>query len=316
MPLLKRKTGRRLRVATAVALLGLAGCAEDAAPAKPAAARSMSVFSFDIVPLGQADAGDTMILADLMQQEARRRKLGPAAGGGPFRVGGVMDAASGPNGLYVVAVLDINGADGKRIHRIVDGGLHPKGQTLEFADLQRLAANTVSKIAAWSEASNGPTGSTSASAAVEADAVPYAGIDDTLAPSDSTGSIDAAAAFPAAPPSGFEIAMGPAPGDGADALKAALIDALRKAAPLPGRYLLRGEVTVSTVPTGDMGVSIRWFVRTPDGRLIGTVTQEQAVSPSRIASYWGDLATDAAEPAATGILALLKPESRLPGNAS
>jgi len=309
MPLLKRNTGRRLRVAAAVALLGLAGCAE-----KPSAAKSPSIFSFEIVPLGQADAGDTMIFADLMQQEAQRRKLGPAAGRPPFRVGGVMDAASGPNGFYVVAVLDINDGSGKRVHRIVDDGLHPKGQSLEYADLQRLAANAVSKIAAWYEASNAASGGALADAGI--DAVPYAGVDDTLEAGDETGSIDASAAFPAAPLSGFEITMGPAPGDGADALKAALADALRKA-PLPGgHYLLHGEVAVSNAPTGDMAVSIRWFVRTPAGRLIGTVTQEQAVGPSRIASYWGDLAKDAAEPAAMGIFALLKPESRLPGNAS
>jgi hypothetical protein len=303
-----------LRIAAAVALLGLAGCA-DGTPAKTAAATPASIFSFEIVPLGQADAGDAMLLADLMQKEAARRNLASGAGH-PFHVGGVMDVAGGPDGLYVVAVLDINDARGKRLHRIVDDGVRPKARTLDYADLQRLAANAVSKISAWYETSN--AASAGAFAHADINAVPSAGIDDTLAAGDAetTGGIDASAVFPSTQPLSFDITMGPAPGDGADALRAALSGVLAKHPQTGGHYFLRGEVAVSTIGNGDMGVSIRWSLRTAEGRLVGIVTQEQAVSPSRIASYWGDLAKDAAEPAAAGIFALLKSGSRLPGNAS
>lgn len=258
-----------------------------------------------------------MLLADLMQQEAVRRKF--AVGRQSFRIGGVVDAAHGPNGLYMVAVLDINDASGKRLHRIVDDGLRPKGEAIGYADLQRLAAHAVSKLIVWHEASNAASGRL---AEADTGVVPYAGIDDRLATPgiDTTGSIDAPAAFPTAQGLSFDIAMGPAPGDGAEALKAALADELRRqfgGRSLPGgRYAVSGYVTVATVVTGYMGVSIRWLVKTPDGRLVGAVTQTQAVGPDRIVSCWGDLAKNAAKPAAQGILALVRPAPRLPGNAS
>jgi hypothetical protein len=303
-----------LRIAAAIALLGLAGCADDAAPSRPRmAAKFAPAFSFDIAPLGKADKGDAQLLADLMRQEAERRSLGSASRQ-PFRVGGAMDAGAGPNGLYLVAVLDVSDANGNRVHRIVDEGVRPASHDITYADLQRLAADTVSKLAIWYEASNAAGGGALADAAT--DAVPSAGMDDTLA----TGGIDTSVAFPGRRPLSFDIAMGPAPGDGAEALKSALTEALRRDMSGhmrgSGRYLLLGNVTASTIGNGDMGVAIRWLVKTPDGRLVGAVTQTQAVRPSRIASDWGDLAKDAGAAAAEGILALVGGPPRLPGNAS
>jgi hypothetical protein len=120
----------------------------------------------------------------------------------------------------------------------------------------------------------------------------------------------------------FDIVMGFAPGDGATALKAAMEDALMKAVPPGtfGHYRLAGHVELSTLDTGDTGITIEWRLATAKGQWLGSVTQKGATAPSRIATYWGDFAKSAAEPAAEGIRALIVPanlaKARHQGNAS
>lgn len=116
----------------------------------------------------------------------------------------------------------------------------------------------------------------------------------------------------------FEIEMSFAPGDGADALKAALTEALDKAAPAgqSGNYKLRGTVTVENTGSGEARVTINWKVARADGVEIGAVQQLSDTWPSEIAAYWGDFARSSAKPAAEGIYALLSTEARPKGNAS
>ncbi|MDO8288714.1 MAG: hypothetical protein Q7T44_05800 [Parvibaculum sp.] len=116
----------------------------------------------------------------------------------------------------------------------------------------------------------------------------------------------------------FEIDMSFAPGDGADALKAALTEALDRAAPAgqSGNYKLRGIVTVENTGSGEARVTINWKVARADGVEIGAVQQLSDTWPSEIAAYWGDFARSSAKPAAEGIYALLSTEARPKGNAS
>ncbi len=116
----------------------------------------------------------------------------------------------------------------------------------------------------------------------------------------------------------FDVSMGFAPGDGAEALSTAMRKALIRSAPPghAGHFHVRGEVTLSSTDTGDTGISIDWQVAHADGALIGTITQTSAVSPSKIAGIWGDFADSAVAPAAQGVRALLSPVSRHEGNAS
>lgn len=116
----------------------------------------------------------------------------------------------------------------------------------------------------------------------------------------------------------FDIKMGFAPGDGATALSTALQKALTEAAPkgIAGRFRIDGHVDISSTETGDTDVALTWAIRRADGALMGEVTQTTTTSPSKIASFWGDFAKSAADPAAKGIAALIAGQSRQQGNAS
>lgn len=144
--------------------------------------------------------------------------------------------------------------------------------------------------------------------------VPFLGPDDEIA----TASI--AAALNARP--AFEVKVGFAPGDGTMALSTALADALAQTAPagMAGRYMVAGEVALSSLETGETGISITWNIRDARGRLLGTITQTSAAPAAKIATYWGERAKSAARSAAEGINALIAPEAlaatRHHGNAS
>lgn len=298
MPVLNGRERRQARIAAAIALLGLAGCVENA-PAPKAA--SPSVVDVKIEPQGNVEPDQARRLASLIAGETRRRNIPISE---DEKLDGVIDAGRAPEGLYLVTVIDVNNGKGKRLHRIVEDGVQPKGQTLSETDLMSIAVNAVKKLALWHGARE-----TTGSIGVEPE-VPALGPDDEIA----SASI---AAILAAKPA-FEIAMGPAPGNGAEELKAELAKELARTAPAgdTARYRVRGDVTLSSTEGGDVGIAIRWQVASADGRPIGTVVQTQETAPSRIASYWGDLAKKAAAPAADGILAMLKPAPMFPGNAS
>lgn len=323
---IRKRLARRLRVGVAVALLGLAGCTENTGPAeaksaKTQSAKSAAAIEVKLTSLGGVSADDTQRLAALIEERA-------ALPGMPFAsdtrhkyaIAGAVDAGPAPAGTYFVAVLDVRDSGGAQLHRIVEDALieGTRGMALSPADLAQLARDAVAKLAAWHMASfggNGAGGQTMAALApgdlgpdetLAGSRVGNMGTDDDFA----TGSIArlADATTPGARLH-FDIDMAPAPGDGREALASALGEALSRRAPTSqwneGRYLLRGEVALAGTATGDTGLSIRWQVMTEDGQLLGTVTQVSATGPASVAHHWGPLAGDAAEAAASGVLAVL-----------
>lgn len=296
---------RRLRVAAAIALLGLAGCAANTRAPQADAAR------VEIEPQGFVEPAQAQRLATMIAGEALRRNLLLH----DEKLKGVVDAGRAGEGLYLVTVIDLSDAKGKRLHRVVEESLNQQ-QTLTDADLKSTATSAIAKLSLWRGATDDiATGSIAPARAIASgaalDIAPF-GPDEKIA----AASIAAiAAARPA-----FDIIFGPAPGDGAVALKAALEGELAKMPPIgyARHYTLHGDVVVSSRDDGDVGVAIHWQLASADGRRIGTITQSRSVSPSRIVSYWGDLAKAAAAPAASGIRDMLNPTStpRLPGNAS
>ncbi len=296
---------RRLRITAAIALLGLAGCAANTRAPQVDAAR------VEIEPQGTVEPAQARHLAAMIAGEAQRRNLLAQ----DEKLKGVIDAAPAGEGLYLVTVIDLSDSNGKRLHRVVEESLNPQ-PTLTDADLKNTATSAIDKLSLWRGAADDiPTGSIAPARAIASSAA----LD--IAPFGPDEKIAAAsiAAIAAARPA-FDIIFGPAPGDGAAALKAALEDELAKMPPTGDarHYMLHGDVTISSRDDGDVGVAIHWQLASADGRRIGTVTQSRSVSPSRIVSYWGDLAKAAAEPAASGILDMLNPASTpmLPGNAS
>jgi len=104
-----------------------------------------------------------------------------------------------------------------------------------------------------------------------------------------------------------------APGDGKQALTAAMTSALKRArlTVMPGEH--RGE-TLSVVGTvsidrpqnGQQHVAITWALLQPDGKQLGVVKQENAVPQGSLDGPWGEVANAVAQAAAPGILALIE----------
>lgn len=108
-----------------------------------------------------------------------------------------------------------------------------------------------------------------------------------------------------------------APGDGGDALAAAMANALRRAqlvlADKAGdrpEYILDAQVTVTPAAAGQQDVKIAWLLRGADGRQIGRVSQENTVAAGSLDGAWGLTAYDVAAAAAPGVAALIEEAKR------
>ncbi len=325
MPMTKPRTARTRRpggLAAAIAVLVLAGCAEATAPAsranqapqtseapgtseaatfRPSEPASETATKVRIAALGEASADRARLLGELLR---RRSGAWPAA-----EIAGVLDAASLPRGLYAVAVLDLRDAHGARLHRIVEDERFERGDAGALADedIERLAARLATRLALWRSPTSIDFAADEALARpifAEAAAMDHRGSDAL-----STGSI--ALQESRSPKLRFDIAVDPAPGDGAKALTRALADALARRAPAADRgcgcYRLHGKVAIATAEAGRTSVRIDWLVASGDGRPIGEITQSRLLSPESIAARWGKIADEAAETAAEGVLAVVLP---------
>ncbi len=105
-----------------------------------------------------------------------------------------------------------------------------------------------------------------------------------------------------------------APGNGKDALKAAMAAALVRAklsvlaaAPSGGKALsVVGTVTLDRPQNGQQHVAISWALMDPGGKQLGVVKQENAVPQGSLDGTWGEVANLVAEAAAPGILAIIE----------
>lgn len=296
-----RKTRRRLRVAAAIATLVLAACTDETSPTVKAAEteRPAEILKIKIDALGEVRPEQARLLAVLIRQNMG---MSPAQ-----EIVGAFDAASlptdAPGRIYAVAVLDLKDAAGTRLHRVIeDETVDRPGGALAQADIARLADRLSTKLAGWRGAA----------------AMDFA-LDETPVDAPSldmaTGGIRRDVHERAASAKlRFDIAMGPTPGDGTQALAHALASALARRAPSTdwgcGCYRLRGEVALASSEGGRVSVSIDWLVAADDGRPIGKVTQSKALDPASIAGRWGEIAEEAAETAADGVLAVVLPKGR------
>ena len=107
------------------------------------------------------------------------------------------------------------------------------------------------------------------------------------------------------------ISVAGAPGDGEEALAAALgrrLEALgvRQATAFEAEvYDVQGTVRVSPVPGGKETVTIVWVVIGPDGNQLGVTKQTKDVKKGSLSKKWGAAADAAASAAASDIAQLL-----------
>jgi len=106
-----------------------------------------------------------------------------------------------------------------------------------------------------------------------------------------------------------------APGDGGTSLTNAMIESLSwdgipiplvlTATPNPFSFIIHGRVKMKPTNAQMDIVAIDWDVKLPNGELLGSISQENAVPQSSLDGRWGDNAIYAAEAAADAILTLL-----------
>ncbi|HMK68989.1 MAG TPA: hypothetical protein VK433_10600 [Stellaceae bacterium] len=104
-----------------------------------------------------------------------------------------------------------------------------------------------------------------------------------------------------------------APGDGKQALTAAMTTALKQArlTVVPGEHRTEtlsvvGTVSIDRPQNGHQHVAITWALLQPDGKQLGIVKQENAVPQGSLDGRWGEVANAVAQAAAPGILALIE----------
>lgn len=105
-------------------------------------------------------------------------------------------------------------------------------------------------------------------------------------------------------------AVAGAPGDGNTALSSALQRELSRSgvtlANRPGAsYRIEGRVALAPAQGGKQTIKIEWNVRDPQGRSLGTVSQNNEIPQGSLDGTWGTTADAAAGAAAQGILKLL-----------
>jgi hypothetical protein len=109
------------------------------------------------------------------------------------------------------------------------------------------------------------------------------------------------------------IAVAGAPGDGEQALTAALARRLSAAGVKPATslagnvYSVEGIVKVTQLKGGRQNVRIDWTVFGPDGNTLGGVSQSRMVRKGSLDKRWGAAADAAARAAASEIAKLISP---------
>lgn len=327
----QRVRARHARIAMALGIFALTACADDAGPAQKARSEKPAMTDmaeltgqgFIISRIEGLPPEETTTLTELLWQEAANRHLPIHAKDGPaFRIHGAVGAGPNAMGIYVVTIIDVSDIKGNRLYRFTNESVLPETAawsatdpwaSITKDDLRLIAQNAAGKLAKWYEARQRGATPLLASATSLPASDPDADV--------ITGSIDPSADTPRAPidaPMSIRSAMpytvevSPAPGDGDRALAAALEEALaRRLKPdtIASPLRLTGEVTTASRSDGRTDISISWRVTTLQGELLGTITQTNAMNPDRIAGRWGNVATDAAESAADGLVALMSPAS-------
>lgn len=335
-------------MASALALMVFVACVDNAAPAgaaSPTPQNAATAQANPAAPIRIRAVRDTpeaaaQIFGTLLAREARQDKLPLDAdtARGDYTLRGALGAGQGLEGVYLIAVLDLHGKEDTRLHRVVtearatgpaaaqaashdgQGAGAAVWERVRQQDMERLAAESVARLAQWYAANRKtPARSATSMVATNAPAGDEAG-DDALI----TGSIRPD--LPVTTPDGkggpgqrlaaaspFRIDVAPAPGDGDRALTSAMEKALaerlkeRPEEMTDGPYKVTGEVVTASRNDGQTDVSIRWVLKGPQGKTLGEVRQNRAVAAAAIAGHWGPLAEQAARAAAEGILKLMAP---------
>jgi hypothetical protein len=231
----------------------------------------------------------------------------PDGTGSPYTLKGYLIATSEKKGAKISYILDITDAKGGRVGR-VSGEQLIAGRSgadpwsgVDSDAIHSLAAKIAPQIATTVSGVGSPP--------------PVAS---TPAPSPGPG---AAPSQSARAPEAAPAAKGPvttivspvagAPGDGTKSLTAAIKKRLYakgvKLATVPtgNTYTVKGTVRVTDGAAGKQSIRIDWQVLDPNGKRLGTVSQQNNIPKGSLDGPWGAIADAAAGAAADGIVKLL-----------
>lgn len=233
----------------------------------------------------------------------------PDGGNANYTLRGYLVATSEGKGSKITYIWDVNDASGTRVARVTgeevvagrSGG--DPWNAVDSTAIRSIAGKTTSQLAASMPRGRG--GSASAVASASDSAPPVAS---------SAPTTTAAVASPKAAGVLVQPVSG-APGDGQRSLTVALKKRLYAGGvklangPAVNVYLVKGSVKLADASGGKQSIRIDWQVLDPNGRKLGTVSQQNTIPKGSLNGPWGAIADAAAGAAADGIIKLLPKSS-------
>jgi hypothetical protein len=230
----------------------------------------------------------------------------PDGTGSPYTLKGYLVATSERKGAKISYILDITDTKGQRVGRVSGEQLIARRSGadpwsgVDSAALHSLAVMIAPQIAASMSGGGSP---------------PPAASEPSPRPAPSASAPETAAAAPAARPKGpvttIVAPVSGAPGDGTKSLTAAIKKRLyakgvKLATVQTGNtYTVKGIVSVTDGSGGKQSIRIDWQVLDPNGKRVGTVSQQNNIPKGSLDGPWGAVADAAAGAAADGIIKLL-----------
>jgi len=232
----------------------------------------------------------------------------PDGTGSPYTLKGYLVATSEKKGAKISYILDITDTKGQRVGRVSGEQLIP-GRSgadpwsgVNSAALHSLAVMIAPQIAA------SMSGGGSSPPPVASGPAPSASAPEAAAPAPAARTAKGPVTTIVAPVSG-------APGDGTKSLTAAIKKRLyakgvKLATVQTGNtYTVKGIVSVTDGSGGKQSIRIDWQVLDPNGKRVGTVSQQNNIPKGSLDGPWGAVADAAAGAAADGIVKLLPKQS-------
>ncbi len=271
--------------------------------------------------IGAPEAVAKQITAQLGKELEQKRVVIVNAPSDPadYTLRGYVVAAKEKTGTKVSYIWDLTDPSGKRVNRITGEELAGGGEARDpWASvtptiMQSISTKTASELSTW--LSSQPQSHSSAAIAAAPAATPVAmtapaaggaALGNTPPPTTaSIGSRDAGG-FSAVVPS-----VSGAPGDGSVSLTSAIQRELSRSGVSlaqqagPTSYRVEGKVKLGASKDGKQPIQIDWYVKDPQGKQLGTVSQKNEIPEGSLDGNWGKVADAAAAAASQGILKLL-----------
>jgi hypothetical protein len=292
-----------LRALALMALVCLAGCGGGSAGSFLSSASNMFGGSgkVAVAPIIGAppNVSEELMQALVSAGAERSLTLIPGTSGGNYTLRGYLLATPESRGSKISYIWDVTDTKGERVARlsgeeaVSHGSAADPWKGVDSATIRSIAGKTTSQLAT-SLGRGGGGGSA---------ATPVA----TAAPAPT---VTASAVSPK--PAGVLVApVSGAPGDGQRSLTTALKKRLYAGGvklangTASNVYMVKGSVSMADASGGKQSIRIDWQVLDPNGKRLGTVSQQNTIPRGSLNGPWGAIAEAAAGAAADGIIKLL-----------